>query len=152
MKQDLPDGTHITRGTESDFPEIAEVWEASVRATHDFLGEADIAFLRPLILNEYLAAVELRCTRDGNGRILGFIGVAGENVEMLFLAPGSRGRGLGRALVRVAVEELGARRVDVNEQNPGALGFYEHLGFKVVGRSPVDGQGKPFPLLHLELA
>ena len=152
MKSHRQDEASITRATESDFPEIGEVWEASVRATHDFLTEADIAFLRPLILNEYLAAVELRCVRDADGRLLGFIGVAGENVEMLFLAPQSRGRGLGRALMRVAVDELGARRVDVNEQNPAALGFYEHLGFKVVGRSPVDGQGKPFPLLHLELA
>jgi len=142
----------ITTADERDFPEITAVWEASVRATHHFLTEADIAFYRPLIRNEYLGSVELRCARDGAGRILGFVGVAGENVEMLFLAPESRGRGLGRALLRTAVDELGARRVDVNEQNPAALGFYEHLGFRVVGRSPVDGQGKPFPLLHLELA
>ena len=152
MEPHSQDGVSITRATKGDFPEIAEVWEASVRATHHFLSEADIAFLRPLILSDYLAAVELRCARGGDGRILGFVGVAGENVEMLFLAPESRRRGLGRALMRAAVDELGARRVDVNEQNPAALGFYEHLGFKVVGRSPVDGQGRPFPLLHLELA
>jgi putative acetyltransferase len=37
----------------------------------------------------------------------------------------------------------------VNEQNPAACGFYEHLGFVVVGRSEVDGTGRPFPLLHM---
>ncbi|MEF2230577.1 MAG: GNAT family N-acetyltransferase [Pseudodesulfovibrio sp.] len=142
----------ITTADERDFPEITAVWEASVRATHHFLSEADIVFFRPLIRNEYLGAVELRCARDGANRILGFVGVAGENVEMLFLSPESRGRGLGRMLLHTAVDELGARRVDVNEQNPAALGFYRHMGFTVVGRSPVDGQGKPFPLLHLELA
>ena len=48
--------------------------------------------------------------------------------------------------------ERGIRHVDVNEQNPQALGFYRHLGFEQVGRSPLDGQGRPFPLLHLRLA
>lgn len=136
---------------EDDFAEIVEVWEASVRATHDFLSEEDILFFRPLILNDYLAAVDLYCLKDESGRIHGFLGVAGENVEMLFLAPQSRFRGLGRRLLAFALDELGARKVDVNEQNPAAVGFYEHMGFRVTGRSPEDGTGKPFPLLHMEL-
>jgi putative acetyltransferase len=37
----------------------------------------------------------------------------------------------------------------VNEQNRSALAFYEHLGFERTGRSPVDGQGRPYPLIHL---
>jgi hypothetical protein len=32
-----------------------------------------------------------------------------------------------------------------------ALDFYQHIGFSVTGRSPVDGQGKPYPLLHMVL-
>jgi putative acetyltransferase len=39
--------------------------------------------------------------------------------------------------------------VDVNEQNPAAVGFYEAVGFVVVGRSPLDDAGRPFPLLHM---
>jgi len=39
---------------------------------------------------------------------------------------------------------------DVNEQNGQAIGFYESMGFLRVGRSPVDGQGRPYPLIHLE--
>ena len=46
-----------------DFEELAEVWEASVRATHDFLSEADIRELRSLLPVRYLPAVELRCLR-----------------------------------------------------------------------------------------
>ena len=52
-----------------DFEELAEVWEASVRATHDFLSEADIRELRSLLPVRYLPAVELRCLRDA-GRIV----------------------------------------------------------------------------------
>lgn len=134
------------------YHELIKLWEASVRATHDFLAEADIAFLRPLILESYFDAVDLNCAMGDGDEILGFIGTAADNIEMLFIAPHHRGRGIGALLVAYAIKERGARRVDVNEQNPQAIGFYEHLGFRTRGRSPTDGQGKPFPLLHMELA
>lgn len=44
-----------------------------------------------------------------------------------------------------------ALSVDVNEQNPQAVGFYLHYGFVQTGRSPLDGEGRPFPLLHMSL-
>ena len=31
-----------------------------------------------------------------------------------------------------------------------SLGFYYHLGFKEVGRDEYDGEGKGYPILHLE--
>lgn len=49
------------------------------------------------------------------------------------------------------IEDMNVTHVDVNEQNPQAIGFYEHIGVKVTGRSPLDGQRKPFPLLHMTL-
>ncbi|WP_311769057.1 GNAT family protein [Novispirillum itersonii] len=39
----------------------------------------------------------------------------------------------------------------MNEDNPQAVAFYRHMGFTVTGRSEVDGSGKPFPLLHMQL-
>ena len=140
---------NVIKASVGDHPAIVEVWEASVRATHRFLSEADIQFFKPLIRDEFLAAVDLYCVKDAKGGVLGFLGVAEGKIEMLFLDPASRGKGLGRLLVRFALDELGAHQVDVNEQNPSALGFYEHMGFRVVDRSPVDGMGKPFPILHM---
>lgn len=70
---------------------------------------------------------------------------------MLFILPSYRGQGIGELLTNYAIKNQGATKVDVNEQNPQAVGFYEHVGFRVVGRSATDGQGKPFPLLHMEL-
>lgn len=133
------------------YPQVVEVWEASVRATHDFLSEEHIQLFKPLILNQYLDMVELRCVRDKNGAILGFLGVAEEKIEMLFIAPESRGKGIGKLLMNYAVNEMGATKVDVNEQNLQSVGFYEHLGFVVESRSPVDGMGLPYPLLHMGL-
>lgn len=115
-----------------DFEELAEVWEASVRATHDFLSEADIRELRSLLPVRYLPAVELRCLRDA-GRIVAFIGLNGSHIAMLFVRPEYRGRGCGRKLVEWAVARQGADSVDVNEQNPQAVGFTCVWGLRLSG-------------------
>jgi len=132
-----------------DRSRLVEVWEAAVRATHHFLGEEDIQFFKPLVRDVYLDAVRLVCLRAAGDSIVGFIGTAEGKVEMLFVDPAHQGQGIGRALVRHVLDEGGITAVDVNEQNPQAVGFYQHLGFAVEGRSERDGQGKPFPLLHL---
>ncbi len=142
----------ITPVAAEEYPALTELWEASVRATHDFLSEVHIQRLRPLILNDYLGAVELRAARDEQGTLLGFAGVHAQKLEMLFVDPAQRGAGVGKALLAFAIAELGVREVDVNEQNPQATGFYLHQGFSVTGRSELDGQGEPFPLLHLQIA
>lgn len=134
----------------ADFPEITEVWEASVRATHDFLKEEDIQYFKPLILNEFLKEVEVYCVREGSA-ITAFIGLTPGTVEILFVHPEYRGRSIGKQLVTFATELRSAKRVDVNEQNLQAVGFYKKMGFRVTGRSPVDTLGKPYPLLHMEL-
>ncbi|ALM52948.1 acetyltransferase [Halomonas huangheensis] len=128
---------------------LVEVWEASVRATHDFLDEQDLIALKPLILEQYLDAVELKCARNEDGAIVGFSGVHDGNLEMLFVAPQARGTGVGSLLISHAIQHQGITKVDVNEQNEQALAFYRHIGFQVTGRSPLDGQGKPYPILHM---
>lgn len=130
---------------------LADVWESSVRPTHGFLTEADIVELRPQVREGLFAVESLLVAFDDKAHAVGFLGAEGDRVEMLFVAPEVFGSGVGRQLLAYAIRELGARRLDVNEGNPGARGFYEHLGFAVVGRSALDGQGRPFPLLHMEL-
>lgn len=134
----------------ADYPELISVWEASVRATHDFLKEENIQFYKPLILNEYLKAVDLYCVKD-NDAVAGFMGLSESSIEMLFIHPDFRGSGIGKNLLQFAVNELKVNKVDVNEQNDQALGFYLKMGFKVVNRSELDGMGKPYPILHMEL-
>lgn len=142
--------TEIFEPEKEEYAGLTDVWEASVRATHDFLSEEDIAFFRPLILKEYLGAVSLYAIRDEENALAAFLGISGEQIEMLFVHPDHFREGLGKRLLLRALA-LGCWRVDVNEQNPGALAFYQQHGFKIVDRSETDGLGKPFPLLHLEL-
>src|SRR3546814_11328969 len=106
----------------SDYQELTRVWEASVRATHDFLPDSYIELLKNLVLTRYLDAVMLICTKDARQRITGFAGVAAGKVEMLFIDPQYRGQGLGRHFLRYAMESMNAEELDLNEQNQPALG------------------------------
>jgi putative acetyltransferase len=142
---------NIQVASPADYQEIVDVWEVSVRATHHFLKEEDIQYFKPLILNEFLPAVKLFCTRNERGHIIGFLGIAEGKIEMLFIDPTSRGKGIGKLLLQYAINQLGAKKVDVNEDNHQAVGFYKHLGFQVVSRSDVDSMGKPYPILSMEL-
>ncbi len=141
----------IQKVNPKDYPELIEVWEASVRATHHFLEEADIDFYKPLILNTYFDAVELRCIKNSKDLILGFSGVADHNLEMLFIHPDYRGKGIGKTLLEYSIEHQEVIKVDVNEDNKQAVGFYLKNGFAIVSRSELDPLGKPYPILHLKL-
>lgn len=140
---------NIRRYTERDSARLVDIWLAAVRATHHFLIEDDIQFFLPRLRDLHIPALEVHVAEDDNGRVLGFAGLDGANLEMLFIDPEQHGRGVGRLLVDHAVALKGPLNVDVNEQNPGALAFYLKCGFVQVGRSELDGSGKPFPLLHL---
>jgi putative acetyltransferase len=128
---------------------LLAVWESSVRATHDFLKEDDVKYLRPFV-EQGLQEVPLLFYAEENGSPCAFLGMEGDSIEMLFVAAEARGRGIGSALMRQALA-LGASRVDVNEQNPQALGFYRRFGFEVEARDDVDGLGLPYPILRCTL-
>jgi putative acetyltransferase len=133
-----------------DYEKLITVWESSVRATHHFLSERDIIAYRSLILNEYFDQVKLYAVKIGE-EIMGFIGIHEKSIQMLFIHPDVRGKGLGKRLVEFAKKEHDAYLVDVNEQNEQAVGFYQKLGFTTFERSEVDGAGKPFPILSMAL-
>lgn len=147
----MTDRYHYTlvEASPADFSEMLAVWEASVRATHAFLVESDLLFYRDQLREHAFFSLKLFLLRDRSGRIVAFVGVEGDALEMLFVRPDCRGRGAGERLVRFVTERYGVVRVDVNEQNGEAVGFYERMGFRPVGRDPLDGWGKPYPILHM---
>lgn len=126
------------------------LWEASVRATHDFLAEGDVDFFRPYV-KHYLESAPIHCVESVDGKLLAIMGVTNSMVDMLFVHPENIGGGFGRKLLNFAVNQLAANRVDVNEQNTRAVAFYVKNGFSVTCRSVVDGFGKLYPILHLSI-
>ncbi|MFD6176269.1 MULTISPECIES: acetyltransferase [unclassified Isoptericola] len=133
-----------------EYPRLVAIWRSAVDATHDFLADDDRARIEELLPTAYLPHVRL-FVAERAGRVVGFAGVSGASLEMLFVDAADRGSGVGSALLAHVVDECGVTTVDVNEQNTQAVGFYARAGFTVTGRSPVDDEGRPYPLLHLAL-
>lgn len=125
------------------------IWEEAVRATHDFVTEADIAMYARLVREHYLPQNPVLVAADVRDAPLGFIGVREDKIEALFVDPARHGRGIGRMLVEHVCEGRERLYVDVNEQNASARRFYTRLGFSQIGRSRLDGCGRPYPILHL---
>ena len=134
-----------------EYETLTRIWFEAVKVTHDFLSREDIDFYRARIPHDYMLNVELYALRDEVGNLCAFIGLSAGMIEMLFVHPRVMGKGYGSALLLFAVRDKGVRKVDVNEQNCRALEFYQRHGFAVVGRDDIDSEGKPSPILHLEL-
>ncbi|QIC60852.1 GNAT family N-acetyltransferase [Acinetobacter schindleri] len=131
-------------------PQLLELWEQSVRATHHFLNDAQILKIRQQIIDHnYFTHVQLFHV-EHQQQILGFMGIAGNKLEMLFVSPAAFRKGIGNQLLQHALA-LGVTEVDVNEQNPDATAFYLKHGFEMISRSETDAEGNPYPILHLKL-
>ena len=131
--------------------QLLAVWEASVRATHLFLSDSEILKIKEYIPKALMDVPDLVIAVDERDKPAAFMGTGNGTLEMLFIAPEERDKGLGRRLLRYGIEESGVRRLAVNEQNPQAIGFYEHMGFHICRRTEIDEQGNPYPLLYMEL-
>lgn len=135
----------------SEYPQLVAIWRSAVLATHDFLASEDFTRIESMLASAYFPMVDL-IVAEVAGEAVGFAGVASGNLEMLFVHDSFRGKGIGSALLGEAIDSHGVTRVDVNEQNLGAHRFYLTQGFRQVGRSELDGEGKPYPILHMQLA
>ncbi|MFZ7173074.1 GNAT family N-acetyltransferase [Avibacterium avium] len=128
---------------------LLNLWQASVEATHHFLSKEEIAAIRPYV-PEAFKGVEHLLLAEKDSEIVGFMGINGIKLEMLFIAPEQRGKGIGKTLLLHGIAELGVNSLTVNEQNPQAVGFYQHMGFQTVERHELDEQGNPYPILVMD--
>lgn len=135
---------------DTEYGELILVWESSVKATHSFLRIEDFNFYRAL-MPQFLDSVKLHCIKNENHQVVGFIGTNEATLEMLFVTANEIGKGLGKQLLLYAIKNLNITKVDVNQDNLQAVAFYNHLGFRIKSISDLDGFGKPYPILHMEL-
>ena len=131
--------------------QLVAVWESSVQATHLFLTAGEIAAIKQYVPTALKDVNHLFVAEEEGKKPVAFMGLSEPKLEMLFIAPAARGRGLGKRLVSLAIDNYAINQLTVNEQNPQAQGFYEHLGFQVYKRTERDEQGNPYPLLYLKL-
>jgi len=129
--------------------ELCRVWERSVRATHLFLKDKEIEAIAGWVPAALREVPHLIVAVNDKEEPVGFMGINGRRLEMLFLAPEERGHGIGKQLLCHGVADYSVAEVCVNEQNPQARAFYEHMGFRVYKRTDFDEQGNPYPLLYM---
>ena len=130
--------------------QLLKIWENAVRRTHTFLPEDEIMRIKGYIPEVIQAVGHLLVSMDEDEVPIAFIGIDRHRIEMLFVDADRRGQGIGSLLVRYATDHFGADEVTVNEQNPQAIGFYEHMGFHTYKRTDLDEQGAPYPLLYMK--
>jgi ribosomal-protein-alanine N-acetyltransferase len=137
----------------------------SVTAFDPAADTAPLAALHAACFKDAWDAASLRTTLATPGAFAfhdrdGFVvaRVASDEAEILTLAvaPGARGKGLGRALLSAAIAE--ARRRDaeaifleVGSDNPAALALYAALGFANVGSRKGYYGGRDAAVLRLSL-
>ena len=136
-------------GTPADVPRALEIWRSALDATHQFLSAADRAEIDTLVAKQFLPNAQLWIAADDSDRPMGFLVIDQAKIEALFVDPAVHGRGYGSLLVDHAMSIEPKLTVDANEQASNALGFYLRRGFRILGRSPTDDQGRPYPLVHL---
>ena len=130
---------------------LIAVWEASVRATHLFLSDSKILSIKEYVPQALKSVDKLIIAENEEEKPIAFMGIENETLEMLFITPSERRQGLGKLLIQYGISNYKVNRLTVNEQNPQAKGFYEHMGFHVYKRTDYDEQGNPYPLLYMRL-
>ena len=138
----------VTDRTPDLINQLLEVWEKSVRATHLFLSDREIKNIKEYVPQALNGIAHLMIDAGEAGRAVAFMGIEDGTLEMLFISPEERGKGLGKRLIEYGIESYSVERLAVNEQNPQAKKFYEHMGFHVNKRTGLDEQGNPYPLLY----
>ncbi len=130
--------------------QLIGIWERSVRKTHDFLTEQDINAIKKQV-QENLYKMDFLIGVQEDGLVFrAFMGIKSNKIEMLFVDPISMKLGLGKMLITLGVNTIGARYVDVNLDNRNAISFYRHFGFEVYSYSKQDELGNPFPIIHMK--
>ena len=131
--------------------QLLEVWEDSVRATHLFLSGEEINNIKEYVPQALKVVSHLLIIENKNNEPIAFMGLEGTKLEMLFVKNSERGMGLGKQLLNYGIENYNVSELAVNEQNPSAREFYEHMGFRTYKRSNLDEQGNPYPILYMKL-
>ncbi|MCV2446350.1 GNAT family N-acetyltransferase [Paracoccus sp. DMF] len=138
-----------------DIPAILDFWNPIIRETTTIFSseERTVESLGAMIATRRAAGREM-LVAEAAGAVLGIatydqfrggLGYIHAMEHTVLLAPGARGRGVGRALMAAIEDHARARGAHtmvaaVDAANAGGIGFHEAIGFQRVGYLPESGR------------
>jgi len=141
----------VKERTELLLSQLLVIWEDSVKATHLFLSNEEIDKIKEYVPQALISVSNLIVLLNDEVNPVAFMGIENQKLEMLFVKNSERKKGIGKQLLNYGIENYNVNELAVNEQNPQAKSFYEHMGFKVYQRNELDNQGNPYPILYMRL-
>lgn len=89
--------------------------ESAVKATYSFEKPKDFKFYKHLGATELSSTVDLYVLQSTE-KIIGFIGVSGKHLKILFVDANSIGKGHRATLLNYAVEYLSVKTLDIPQK------------------------------------
>ncbi|MEV5593340.1 GNAT family N-acetyltransferase [Streptomyces sp. NPDC052496] len=139
----------------ADAPAVMDLWSRAVRRAHPFIEGEGTGERARTVREVYLAQADNWVAvaedegegggegrRDGDGTVLGLLGLLGSEIGGLFVAPEAQGRGIGAQLLEHAASLHGALTLEVFARNTAARAFYAHLGFTERARRTDEATGE----------
>lgn len=135
---------------ETDLEEMVRIWYAASVIAHSFMPAPFWASYKSPMKEEYLPLAE-NYVFEQDGKVAGFISLAGEKVCALFVAPEAQGKGTGKALLEHAKALKGRISLKVYKENKKAILFYEKSGFRATGEEVDEYTGRMQILMEWEM-
>lgn len=132
----------------ADLEPCMMVWRRSSEHAHSFLGKTELNADAMLVRTLYIPNADITVA-ERDGRIVGFIALAGTFVGGLFVDPTAHRQGIGRQLMQHAETRSGPLTLEVYVANQGARAFYRALGYREILCQTVDDSGRPYPLVRM---
>ena len=125
--------------TAADAHAMATIHRQAMRVSLSFLpelhtAEEDLWFMGERLLKEFEAWVA-----EEAGKVVAYVAFSPDWVQHLYVHPDHQGRGMGPALLEVALADGRGKRLWTFQQNQRARKFYEDRGFLI--ETLTDGEG-----------
>lgn len=131
---------------------IVQLWQANVKVTHTFLTKEEIQNIKQYVPQAVAHVPHLYIALSKQGDYSVLLVLQTSVWKCCLFKSMRRGQGIGKQLLRYAIKNFDVKELTVNEQNPQAIGFYEHLGFVTYKRTELDEECQPYPLLYMKFA
>lgn len=123
-----------------DLDQIAGIWLDSNITAHNFLPKKYWEDQFPWVKHQ-IAQAQVFVAEEA-GKIEGFIGLDGDEIEGLFVRAEARGRGVGSSLLNNTKNYHRHLSLYAYQKNQPAVRFYQAQGFKIAkaGEDPDTGE------------